>query len=142
LVFGGRGRDEDRLLRDALPLVEALRPVVERRGQPETVAHERVLARAVALEHAADLRHGDVRLVDDGQERAREVIEQALRPLARLAPREMARVVLHSRAVANRAQELEVVLGARANALGLEELAFRLEVRRLLRQLLLDAAER
>ena len=43
-------------------------PVVQRGGQPEAVLHERLLARAVALVHAADLRHGLVGLVDEEQE--------------------------------------------------------------------------
>ena len=67
LVVGGRGRHEDRLRQQALELVEAQRPVVERRRQPEAVVDEVLLARAVALVHAADLRDRDVRLVDEHQ---------------------------------------------------------------------------
>ena len=64
-------------------LVEAQRPVVERRRQPEAVLDERLLARAVALVHAADLRHRLVRLVDEEQEVVREVVEQRVRRRAR-----------------------------------------------------------
>ena len=42
-------------------------PVVQRARQPEAVVHERLLARAVALVHAADLRHRLVRLVDEAR---------------------------------------------------------------------------
>ena len=62
------------------------RPVVERARQPEAVVDERLLARAVAVVHAADLRQRDVRLVDDDEEVLGEVVEQARR-VARPAAR-------------------------------------------------------
>ena len=71
LVVGGRGRDEDRLRHQLLELVEAQRPVVQRRRQAEAVVDQVLLARAVALVHAADLRNGDVALVDEHQRIAR-----------------------------------------------------------------------
>ena len=49
-------------------LVEAQRPVVERGRQAEAEVDERLLARPVALVHAADLRDGLVRLVDEDHE--------------------------------------------------------------------------
>ena len=66
-----------------LELVEAQRPVVERRRQAEAVVDQVLLARAVALVHAADLRDGDVALVDDHQRVARQVVDQRRRRLAR-----------------------------------------------------------
>ena len=53
LVGAGRGRDEDGLRRQALELVEAQRPVVERRRQAEAVFDQVLLAGAVATVHAA-----------------------------------------------------------------------------------------
>ena len=44
--------------------------------------------------HAADLRHGDVALVDDQQRVVGQVLEQRRRRLARLAAGEVARIVL------------------------------------------------
>ena len=70
-------------------LVEAQRPVVDRERQPEAVRDERLLARAVALVHAADLRDGLVRLVDDDEEVAREVVEQRERRLPGARPSRM-----------------------------------------------------
>ena len=58
------------------------------RRQPEAVLDQRELARAVAVEHAADLRQRDVRLVDHDEEVRREVVEQAGRALARRAGRD------------------------------------------------------
>ncbi len=58
------------------PLVELQRPVVERAGQPEAVLDQRRLAAVVAGEHAAHLRHRDVRLVDEQQVIVGKEIEQ------------------------------------------------------------------
>ena len=104
-------------------LVEHQRPVVERARQPESVLDERQLARAVAVEHAADLRQRDVRLVDDDEEVFGEIVEQARRALARLAAREMARVVLDAGAGADLEHHLDVEVRARLEPLRLEQLA-------------------
>ena len=83
LVVGGRRRHEDRLRQQPLELLEAQRPVVERRRQPEAVVDEVLLARAVALVHAADLRDRHVALVDEHERVARQVVDQRRRRLAR-----------------------------------------------------------
>jgi hypothetical protein len=70
-----RRRDEHRLRHARPELVARQRPVVERRGQPEAMRDERRLARAVAREHGADLRHGDVALVDEEQPVGRHIVE-------------------------------------------------------------------
>jgi hypothetical protein len=74
------------------------------------------------------LGHRDVGLVDDDDEVLREVVEQREGPLPRLAPVKVARVVLDARAGAGLGEHLEVVLGARAQALDLEQLARGLEL--------------
>ena len=79
LVRARRRRQVDRLPDAVHELLELQRPVVHRRRQPEPVLDQRALAGHVALVHAAGLRHGDVRLVDDEQEVLREVVEQAVR---------------------------------------------------------------
>ena len=137
-----RGRDEHDLRRVLEELVEGLRAVVERARQTEAVLHERLLARAVALEHAADLRNGLVRLVDEADEVVREEVEQAVGPLARLAPVEEARVVLDAVAVAELAQHLHVELRALAQAVRLEQLALLLELLRARLELVADLADR
>ncbi len=76
LVDPRRRRDVEGLTDAALELVEVERAVVEGRGQSEAVVDEGQLARAVARVHPADLGHGDVGLVDDGQEILGEVVEQ------------------------------------------------------------------
>ena len=76
LVGPGRGRDEDDAVDVLVELLEVQRPVVQRARQAEAVLDQRLLAREVAEEHAAHLRHGDVRLVDEQQPVVREVVEQ------------------------------------------------------------------
>ena len=122
-----------------------LRAVVERAGQAEAVVDERLLARAVALVHAADLRHGLVGLVDEADEVLGEVVDQAVRPVARAAAVEDPRVVLDAGAEAHLAQHLHVVLRALAQAVGLQQLALGLELGAALVELaadLLDGASR
>ena len=51
-------------------------------GNPEPVVDERLLAGAVALMHAADLRHRLVGLVDEADEVVREVVQQAVGTVA------------------------------------------------------------
>ena len=79
-------------------LVEPQRPVVHRRRQPEPVLDQRLLAGAVALVLAVELRHRDVRLVEHDEVVVGEVVEQRVRHLARRAAVEVARVVLDARA--------------------------------------------
>ncbi len=108
LVFRRRRRHEHRLRQQAFELVEAKRPVVERGRQAEAVVDEVLLARAVALVHAAGLRNRHVRLVDEHQRARRQVIDQCRRRLARLATGQMARVVLDPLAKADLGHHLEV----------------------------------
>src|SRR5690606_19422571 len=97
LVVARRRAHEDRSLDDLLPLVESHRPVVERGRQAEAMFDEGLLARAIAVVHAADLRNRDMRLVHDDEEIVGKVIEKVVRTLARLPAGEMSRVVLDPR---------------------------------------------
>ena len=98
-----------------------------------------LLAGAVALVLAVQLRHGLVALVDDDEEVLGEVVEQRVGRLARAPAVDRRRVVLDAVAEADLLHHLEVVLGAHAQALGLEQLALLLEVGQPLLQLGLDA---
>src|SRR3954451_9759568 len=121
-------RDEDELTCVGEELVERLRAIVHRARQAEAVLDERLLARAVAFEHAADLRNRLVRLVDEDDEIVGEEVEQAVGPRTRRAAVEDARVVLDAVAEAELAQHLHVELGALAESMGLEQLALVLEL--------------
>ena len=142
LVIGRRGRYEDRLAHHFLELVETQRPVVERRRQAEAVFHQVFLARAVAAVHAAELRDGHVALVDDHQRVLRQVVDQRRRRLARLAARQVPRVVLDALAEAELGQHLEVEARALLDALRLEQPACLLEELDAAAQLQLDRLDR
>ena len=142
LAVAGRRRDVDALRRARLPLLEAQRPVVERRRQPEAELDERLLARAVAAEHPADLRHADVALVDHHQQVLREVVEERVGRLAGGAAVEPARVVLDAVAEAHLLEHLEVVERALLEPLRLEQLALPAELGEPLLQLAADALDR
>ena len=123
LVVARGGRQVDRLADPVDELLEPQRPVVHRAGQPEAVVDQGPLAGHVALVHPADLRHGDVRLVDDQQEVLGEVVEQAVRRGARSAPVDVPGVVLDAGAGADLPHHLDVVAGPHPQPLGLQQLA-------------------
>ena len=97
------------------------------------------LAGGVALVHGADLRDGDVRLVDDQQEVLGEEVEQGVRGAAGLAAVDVPGVVLDAGGEADLAHHLQVVAGAHAQPLGLQQLALLLQGGQALLQLGLDA---
>ena len=140
LDLARRRGDVERARRQRQELVEHQRPVVERARQAEPVVDQRELARAVAVEHSADLRQRHVRLVHDDEKILREIIEQARRPLALRAPGQVARVVLDSRAGADLEHHLDVEVRARLEPLRFEQLARRAKLGQPLRQLLADRA--
>ena len=135
------GGDEDHLVDALLELLEAQRAVVEGARQAEAELDQVVLAGHVAVVHAAQLRDGDVALVDDAEEILREVVEQRVRRRAGRAAVQVARVVLDAGAEADLADHLQVVAGALLQALGLEQLAFLVELGEPLLQLRLDALQ-
>ena len=94
----GRGRDEDGLRPHHLPLVELERAIVDAGRQAEAELGQRALALIVALVHAADLRHGDVALVDEQDRVLGDVLEQGRRRLAGRPAGQVARIVLDARA--------------------------------------------
>ena len=127
-VRPGRRRHIDRLA-DALgELLPGERAVVHRGGQPEAVFDQIALARHIALVHAADLRDGHMRLVDDQQEILGEVVQQRRRRGSGRAAVDMTRVVLDAGAEADLADHLQVVLGAHAQPLRLEQFALPIQI--------------
>jgi hypothetical protein len=142
LVRAGRRRDEHHLTHLPEELVEAKWSVVERGRKPEAVVDERLLARAVALVHPADLGHRLVRLVDEDDEVVGEVVDQRERVRAGRTALEDAGVVLDPVAEAELLEHLHVVLGALPDAVRLEEAAVLLEPRHLLLELVPDLVDR
>ena len=141
LVGAGGRRHEDYLPDALLELLEGERTVVERRGQPETKIHQRLFARTITVEHAANLRHGDVGLVDDAQEVVRKVVEEGWRRFAGQAAGEVPRVVLDALAVSELGEHLDIEEGALRQTLRLEQLAVGVELDEALVELRADALD-
>ena len=141
LIVGRRGRDKDALAHLRLEFLEGERPVVQRRGQPEAILHQRVLAGAVATVHAAQLADGDVALVDEHQRIGRQVIDERGRRLAGPRARQVPRVVLDALAEAQLLQHLQIEERTLLQALRLDQLALGMEERQPVLQLGLDGVE-
>src|SRR5207302_6182478 len=108
LIWSRRRRHVDDVARAILPLLEAQGPVVECARQAEAVLDKRGLARTVAAEHAPDLWHRDVRLVDENQRVLGEEVHQRVRCLAALTAGQVSCVVLDPSAAPGLAHHLEV----------------------------------
>jgi len=127
VVAGGRA-DVQQPLGFLLELLEGQRAVVVGGRQPKAVFDQRVLPGFVARELALYLREGDVGLVDDTEEVVGEVVQQGVGGLARLAVRQMNRVVLDARTVAGLLEHLDVERRALFDPLGGHEVALSLKV--------------
>ena len=141
LIVGRCGGDVDALAGDGLEFVESEGTVIGRGGQAEAVFDQGLLAGVVPAEHGADLRQGDVGLVDDGDEIVGEVVDQGEGTLAGFAAVEIAGVVFHAGAVAHFLDHLDVVFDPLLESLGLQALADGLEVFHLFDEVVLDGAD-
>ena len=129
LVGRGRGRQEHHLVDPLDELLEPQRPVVGGRRQAEPVLDELLLAAAVALVLAVELRarpRGSRRCTSRKSSGKKSSSVCGGSPA--LAAVDGRRVVLDAVAEADLLHHLEVVLGAHAQALGLEQLALLLEL--------------
>ncbi len=86
-----------------------------------------LLAGPVAGVLSVDLRDGDVALVDHHEEVVGKEVEQRVGRIARCPALHRCRVVLDAVAEPHLVEHLEVVLGAHAQPLGLEQLLLALE---------------
>ena len=148
LECGRRGRGIYRLVDTFLEFREAQGAVVRGRWQAETVFDERAFARGVAFEHAADLRHGHVRFVDDRQEvrlailGPREIVQEGVRRRAARAPGKGLGIVLDAVAVAHFLDHSDVELGAALQPLRLQKFLVLLKVFQTLFQFRADGLHR
>ena len=117
------------------------RAVVQGGGKAPAEINEGLLARPVALVHAGNLRHGDVRLVDDEQMVFGEEIDEAERAFAGGTSGEVARIILDAVAKAQLAQHFQIVAGPLLQALSLEKLSLRAKERQTLRELGFDGGD-
>ena len=120
-VGAGSGGNVDHLIGAMLEFLEIQRAIIEGRGHAETVIHERLFARAVAMIHAADLRDGLVRFVHEQQIIRRNVIEQRGRRFARQAAGKMPRIIFDAVAVADGAHHFDIEVRALHDALRFDD---------------------
>ena len=128
LVRPRRRRDVDHLIHAVFELFEGQRPIVQRRGHSKTVVHQRLLARAVAVEHSAHLPHGLVRFIDEHQKIVRDVVQQCWGRFSRQPAAQVAGIVFDAVAVADGAHHLDVKHGALDDALGFDEFPLLLQL--------------
>ena len=88
VVTRGR-RQEDDLIRHLQPFIESQGTVVGRRGQPEPVLDQHVLAATVARVLPVKLRNSDMGLIEHHQVIVGEIVEQRVGTIPRLTPIDM-----------------------------------------------------
>ena len=137
-----RGRHVHGLVELPLPFLEHQRPVVEGAGETKAVFDERRLPAAVPGVHAANLRHGDMRLIDEEEKLLGEVVEQRLGRAAGRSSAQRPRVVFDAGAEARLQQHLDVEPGPRRESLGLQQFPLRFQLLQPRLQFPLDLANR
>ena len=121
LIVTRRGRHEDHLGGNSLPLLKPHGPVIQCRRQAKTILNQRFLPGPVTFIHGANLGNGHVGLVHHQQCVRRQVIKQGGWRLARRPARQIAGVVLDAVAVTKLHHHFHVVAGALLKALGLHQ---------------------
>jgi hypothetical protein len=102
--------------------------IVHRGRQPEAVIDQVLLARAVPMPHAMELRDGYVRLVNKYQVITRKIVQQRGRRFARQPAGKVARVVLNTMAVAHGLDHLQIEASALMDTLRLDQTPLRLQL--------------
>ena len=124
---GGGGGDVDPLAHPGLELREGQGAVVKGRGQAEAVVDQGLLAAAVSGIHGPYLGQGHMALVHKEEEVIGEVVQQGHGGRAGGSALDHPGVVLDAAAEADLLEHFDVVHGALADALGLQELLILLE---------------
>ena len=99
------------------------RTIIHCGGQSEAVLDQRALTGGVTLIHGADLRHGDMRFVNDQQEVIREKVKQCVRRSTGGTTVEMTRIVLDAGTDTHLGEHFQIIGGTHVEALGFQLLA-------------------
>ncbi len=111
------------LIEHGFELSEIERAVIECARQPKAMRDKRFLPRTVAGKHAANLRNGLMRFVDNHQELLRKIVDERAGPLPRFAACEMPRIIFDAGAISEFPQHFEVEARSLLDALRFEELS-------------------
>ena len=121
--IAGSGRQVHGLPDTLAEFFEGQGPVVQSGGKPETKVYEVPFPRSIPFEHATDLRHRDVRFVNDSEKVLGKIIQQCCWRASRGPSVDVAGVVFDSGTETDLLDHLNVVGSAHAQPLGLEQLA-------------------
>ena len=127
---------------DGFEFIELQRSVICSCRQSESIFHEHGLPGLVTAVHSAYLRNRNVALVNECDEILREIVYQTERSHALAPAVEISRIVLDSRAVSHLLYELKIILDSLLQSLGLQMLAYALEILALRCHVVLDLAYR
>ncbi len=142
LILRWRGGNIDDLIDTLFKFPQRQRAVVNSGRQPKTMLHQIQLARAVAPEHCAYLRHRNMRFINKQQEIAMEVIQQSGRRFTGSTPGQMPGIVFNAVTAANLCDHFQIMSGAHLQPLRFQQLALTVKPGQLLFQLRLNRLQR
>ena len=120
----GRCRNAHRLWAHDIPFVKAQWPVVDARGQAETIFGQGQLTPVVALGHCADLRYRLMAFVNEQKRIVWQIFKQGRWRFPGQAPREKARVIFDASTRTRCGNHLEIEIGPLLQPLRLQQFAF------------------
>ncbi len=141
-IIGRRRRNEYGLPHLAFELIEAQRPVVQRRRQTKTIIDQIGFARAVAVIHAIELAQQHVRLIKEHQRILWQIINQCRWGIARLATAQVARIIFNAFGKADFLHHLQIEARTLLQALFFNQFIFLAEPCEAITQFLLDGIDR
>ena len=100
-VRPGRRRYADHLIYTMLKLFKGQRTIVARARQPESIVHQHILSRSIAVVHALKLRNCLMALVNEQNRVVWKIIQQRGRRFSRHPSGEVARIILDPMAIPN-----------------------------------------
>ena len=136
-----RGADEDGRRAVGIPLFEFQRAVIRAAWQTEAIFGKHGLARIVAAIHAANLRHRDMAFIHDQQSVFGQIFEQRGWWFARVAACQVAAVIFNTFAGTSGFHHFNVEDGALFQPLRFQQFAFRMQLRQMFLQFILDARD-
>ena len=122
LALGRSRTDVKRLVLQLLKFLKIQRAIIEGTWQSKSMLHQYRFSGAIAGEHAFDLWHGGVGLIDHQQEVFRKKIKQCARPRSRRTAVQVTGIILDAGTKPHLHHHFQIVLRAHSDALGLEQL--------------------
>ena len=122
LPLGRRCTDVKGLILQRLKFLKIQRTIIEGTWQSKPMFYQHRFSGPVTGEHAFDLWHGGVGLIDHQQEVFRKKIKQCARPRSRRTAVQVTGIILDAGTKPHLHHHFQIVLRAHSDALGLEQL--------------------